>query len=104
MTTKTLPRQIIEKLKDLSPFAQKVYRACASIPKGQTRTYGQLAKMIGQPKAARAVGSALAKNPFVPIVPCHRVVPSAGGLGLYSGVGGAATKRKLLLKEGARIK
>ena len=94
ISTKTL--QNIRKYPD---FCQKVWLECAKIPKGETRTYGDLAKRIGNPGAARAVGSALAKNPFAPEIPCHRVVRSDGGLGGYSAPGGIAAKRRILAKE-----
>ncbi len=83
----------------LSPFAQAVLAATFSIPKGQTRTYKQVAKMAGHPKAFRAVGSVLAKNPYAPLVPCHRVIRSDGSFGNYSGKGGALGKKKMLEKE-----
>ncbi|OIO06894.1 MAG: 6-O-methylguanine DNA methyltransferase [Elusimicrobia bacterium CG1_02_63_36] len=82
-------------------FYRKVWKACAEIPKGEVRTYGWIAKHIGSPKSARAVGQALGKNPFAPVVPCHRVVGANGKMTGYSGKGGIATKRKLLKKEGA---
>ncbi len=87
----------------LTPFQQSVLRACAKIPKGQIRTYAQIAKAIGNPKAARAVGSALAKNPLAPLIPCHRVIRSDGTMGGYSAEGGIKTKRMLLLKERTNI-
>jgi O-6-methylguanine DNA methyltransferase len=90
-------------LSSLTPFQQSVLRACAKIPRGQTRTYSQLAKSIGKPKAARAVGSALAKNPLAPHIPCHRVIRGDGKMGGYSARGGARMKRKLLLKERTNI-
>ena len=96
ISTKTL--QNIRKYPD---FYQKVWLECAKIPKGETRTYGFLAKKIGRPGAARAVGSALAKNPFAPEIPCHRVVRSDGGLGGYSAPGGTAAKRLMLERESA---
>ncbi|MCB4756676.1 MAG: MGMT family protein [Elusimicrobia bacterium] len=85
-------------------FQLKVWRACLDIPKGQVRSYGWIAKRIGHPGAARAVGSALAKNPFAPRVPCHRVIRKNGQLGRYSGPGGIKTKRHLLIMEGVRLK
>jgi len=91
------------KLQKLTSFEQKVLFACAKIPKGETRTYGQIAKAIGKPRAVRAVGNALAKNPLAPIIPCHRVVRSDGGIGGYSARGGEKKKRKMLKKEGAYI-
>ena len=89
-------------MKQYPEFYQKVWKACAEIPAGETRTYGWIAKRIGKPGAARAVGRALGANPFAPTIPCHRVVRSDGTLGGYSGAGGLKTKRRLLEKEGAR--
>ena len=102
MKTKTkIPQPIEEKMTRYSPFYQKVWRACFSIPKGQIRTYGWVAKKIRAPLASRAVGNALKMNPFAPTIPCHRVVRSDGKMGGYSGAGGVSTKRALLKKEGA---
>lgn len=97
-----LPSHIEQKMKTYPPFYQAVWRACAQIPKGKVATYGDIAKKIGNPGAARAVGMALAANPFAPTVPCHRVVRSDGSLGGYSGRGGVATKKRMLEREGAR--
>ncbi len=97
-----LPSHIEQKMKTYPPFYQAVWRACARIPKGKVSTYGDIAKKIGNPGAARAVGMALAANPFAPIVPCHRVVRSDGALGGYSGRGGVAAKKRMLEREGAR--
>jgi methylated-DNA-[protein]-cysteine S-methyltransferase len=83
-----------------TPFQKKVWVALCKIPKGTTVTYAQLARTIGKPKAMRAVANAVGANPFAPDVPCHRVVRSDGKLGGYSGLGGVATKIKLLKKEG----
>jgi len=94
-----LPPEISAAMKKFPPFYQKVWLACAQIPKGQTRSYGEIAKAAGSPNAARAVGQALAKNPFWPHVPCHRVVASDGGLCGFSGEGGLKRKRKLLNDE-----
>ena len=88
-------------MKGYTPFSQAVWKACWEIPKGQVRTYGWLARRIGKPKAARAVGRALASNPFAPVIPCHRVVGIDGSLTGYSATGGIKAKRKLLIKEGA---
>lgn len=96
-----LPKTILDKMTSYPDFYQKVWKACAEIPKGETRTYGWIAKRIGKPKAARAVGQALGKNPFAPTVPCHRVVGSTGKLTGFSAPGGVAAKRRLLVKEGA---
>ncbi|MCA9371643.1 methylated-DNA--[protein]-cysteine S-methyltransferase [Candidatus Woesebacteria bacterium] len=82
-----------------TPFQKKVWEYLLTIPYGQTRTYGQVARAIGRPKAARAVGMALNKNPIPIVVPCHRVVGSAGKL---TGYAGGLDKKKWLLKhEGA---
>ena len=82
-------------------FYQAVWKACAEIPAGQVRTYGWIARRIGKPKAARAVGQALGKNPFAPTIPCHRVVGADGRLTGFSAPGGIEAKRRLLEKEGA---
>ena len=81
-------------------FQLKVWKALKEIPRGEVRTYTEIAVQIGHPKSARAVANACAKNPYPPIVPCHRVVRRDGGLGGYSGVGGVETKRRLLSEEG----
>ena len=86
-------------LRELSPFAQKVLRELAKVPYGKTISYGELAKRAGSPKAGRAVGNIVAKNPLPIIVPCHRVIASDGGLGGFSGPGGLKLKRQLLLME-----
>jgi len=86
-------------LSDLSRFARRVLRAVRRIPYGQVRTYAQIARQIGQPHAARAVGQALRRNPVPLLVPCHRVIGSNGGLvGFGSGL---AEKQRLLRLEGA---
>ena len=77
----------------------QVYRTAQRIPPGETISYGELARRIGRPGAARAVGRALAANPVAPIVPCHRVVARDGGLTGYSGPGGLRTKARLLACE-----
>jgi O-6-methylguanine DNA methyltransferase len=99
-----LPKHILQKMKEYPPFFQEVWKACAEIPKGQVRTYGWIARRIGKPKAARAVGQALGRNPFAPTVPCHRVVGADGRLTGYSASGGIAAKRRLLEKEGAALR
>lgn len=78
-------------------FQERVWRELCRIPHGQTRTYGQVAAALGQPSAARAVARACATNPVAIAVPCHRVVPSAGGPGGYRW--GAERKRRLLAHE-----
>lgn len=84
----------------LPPFHRRVYEAARSIPRGATMTYGALAARIGAAGAARAVGQALARNPFAIIVPCHRVVAVGGRTGGFSANGGTATKLRLLAIEG----
>jgi methylated-DNA-[protein]-cysteine S-methyltransferase len=93
------PPSSVLSLLNLTPFARKVLSACAKIPPGQTVSYSQLACMIGKPRASRAVGSALAKNPIPLIIPCHRVIHSDGSLGNFSAPGGTNTKKKLLALE-----
>jgi len=78
-------------------FQKQVYGAACRIPYGQTKTYGALAKEIGRPGAARAVGQALGANPLPILIPCHRVTAADGGLGGYSG--GINHKKKLLSLE-----
>jgi methylated-DNA-[protein]-cysteine S-methyltransferase len=85
------------------PFFRQVYEATREIPPGQTRTYGEIAKAVGQPAAAQEVGQAMAKNPVPIIVPCHRVSAAGGKLGGFSAPGGPATKAKLLALEGAPV-
>lgn len=88
----------------LSLFQKKVVAACRKIGRGRTRTYGDLAAAAGSPGAARAVGSVMSHNRFPIIVPCHRVVGSAGSLGGFSAPDGLGMKRKMLELEGAEIR
>ena len=81
-------------------FQTKVWNYLKTIPKGQLRTYTEVAKAINKPKSVRAVANAIGKNPYAPKIPCHRVVRSDGSLGGYSGKGGVNAKRKLLKSEG----
>ena len=83
-------------------FQWKVWRALQRIPYGETRAYAEVAKSIGKPKAVRAVANACAKNPVCLVVPCHRVVPSAGGVGGYRW--GSDRKQALLSNEQRRVK
>jgi methylated-DNA-[protein]-cysteine S-methyltransferase len=82
-------------------FHQRVYEAARTVPPGATLSYGEIAARIGAPGAARAVGQALARNPFAIVVPCHRVLAASGKLGGFSANGGVATKLRLLSIEGA---
>jgi len=83
-----------------TPFQQAVWRALLDIPCGETRTYKQIAELIGRPRAARAVGQAVGANPLPVVVPCHRVVAS-DGLGGFGG--GLAMKKRLLKLERAPV-
>lgn len=84
----------------LPAFYQRVLRITQEIPWGAVRPYGWLAREAGAPRAARAVGTAMAKNPFPLLIPCHRVVRSDYQIGNY-GCGGPSIKRALLVHEGA---
>ncbi len=87
----------------LPPFQRVVLQATFAIPYGQVRTYGEVAGAIGRPKAARAVGRALATNPMPIVVPCHRVVGHDRRLHGYGGPGGLTTKAWLLQLEGVNL-
>ena len=80
-------------------FKDKVYQLTRLIPKGKVATYGQIARLAGNKKAARAIGFFMRINPDAPHTPCHRVVSSSGDLTGYSAAGGLAKKRKMLLNE-----
>lgn len=85
---------------DGTPFERRVWAALAAIPTGETRSYGEVARRIGRRGAARAVARACAANPVAVLVPCHRVVPAAGGVGGYRW--GAWRKAWLLARERAQ--
>lgn len=87
-------------MRNISPFFRKVYEAARKIKPGAAMTYGELASICGSGGAARAVGQAMARNPFALIVPCHRVLSSGGKIGGFSAHGGTQTKRRLLTCEG----
>jgi methylated-DNA-[protein]-cysteine S-methyltransferase len=86
----------------MTDFEQQVYEKLKLVPKGRVTTYAALAKAVGSPNSARAIGNALNKNPHAPIVPCHRVVYSNGLLGGYAG--GTRKKIALLRQEGVFVK
>jgi methylated-DNA-[protein]-cysteine S-methyltransferase len=88
-------------LSGLTNFQRLVLEAVQQVPKGSYVTYLELAKRIGRPKAARAVGQALGSNPIPILIPCHRVIATDGSLGGYSAPGGVETKSELLKMEGA---
>ncbi len=83
-----------------TPFQRAVWEALQEIPYGETRSYAEIARRVGQPNAVRAVGAANGANPVALIVPCHRVIASGGKLGGYGG--GLALKGKLLAMERSR--
>jgi methylated-DNA-[protein]-cysteine S-methyltransferase len=83
-----------------TPFQRTVWNTLLTIPFGETRSYGQIAKQIGRPRAVRAVGAANGRNPVSIVAPCHRVIGATGGLTGFAG--GLETKARLLALEGAR--
>lgn len=87
----------------MTSFTDKVYKLVTSIPKGKVATYGQVAKLVGSPGAARAVGVAMRNNPHPIVMPCHRVVASDGSLTGYSYKEGVKTKKEILLEEGVKF-
>lgn len=86
-----------------TPFQQRVYAIVRGIPYGEVRTYGEIAREAGVPRAARGVGAAMAANPLPIVIPCHRVVGSFGALTGYSAPGGVDTKKWLLAMEGVML-
>jgi methylated-DNA-[protein]-cysteine S-methyltransferase len=84
-------------------FNQRVYAAARLIRPGSTMTYGEIARHLGVPGSARAVGQALGRNPFPIIVPCHRVLAADGKTGGFSAPGGPSTKLRMLAIEGQRL-
>lgn len=85
----------------VNAFSTKVKACVAAIPKGEVRTYKEVAVLAGNPQAARAVANIMARN-YDPAVPCHRVIRSDGALGGYNR-GGVEAKKKLLIEEGVTI-
>ena len=81
-------------------FQVKVWKYLIKIPKGEVKTYKEIAIGINRPNSARAVANACGKNPYAPKVPCHRVIRSDGSLGGFSAPGGTKLKKKLLKNEG----
>jgi methylated-DNA-[protein]-cysteine S-methyltransferase len=82
-------------------FGRRVYAATREVGPGETATYGEIARAIGEPGAARAVGAALGANPFPILVPCHRILAASGALHGFSAPGGIVTKRRMLEIERA---
>lgn len=95
-----LPSQV--DLSTVTPFQREVLQAALSIPRGEVRSYAWIARELGHPRAVRAVGTALARNPIPFVIPCHRVVRTNGDLGNYSG-GGVETKARILQYEGVDL-
>ena len=93
---------VVLDLDGVPEFNRGVYDIARTIPPGKTMTYGDIAKQLGDPQAAQAVGQALGANPFAVIVPCHRVVAAGGKSGGFSAGGGAKTKLRMLAIERAR--
>ena len=96
-------------LTDRNPWDRRVLEAVLTIPWGQTASYGQIARQVGSPRASRAVGGALGRNPIMFLIPCHRVIASDGTLGGWGGDRWGDTdhrlrdKQDLLLREGITV-
>ena len=95
-------RKRLEECAEITPFQRRVYMELLNVPAGSTITYGELARRIGC-RSAQAVGQALKRNPFAPVVPCHRVVAADGSIGGYFGErAGEQIERKRALIEAER--
>ncbi len=90
-------------LSDLPSFHRAVLTACRGIPFGQTASYAELAREVGRPRAARAVGQAMASNPLPLVIPCHRIIASDGTIGGFSSSRGVTQKERLLQHEGVSV-
>jgi methylated-DNA-[protein]-cysteine S-methyltransferase len=90
-------------LQEIGSFAQQVYVVTRGISAGQTKTYGEIAWALNRPRAARAVGQALGRNPIALIIPCHRVLAAAGKPGGFSAHGGVNMKARMLALEGFNL-
>lgn len=88
-------------LNSMTPFGEKVLRACSNVGYGETLSYGELALRSGSPKASRAVGTVMSKNPIPIVIPCHRVISASGKIGGYTG--GLHKKRLLMSIEGITL-
>lgn len=98
-----MPRKSQNGQADGALFFHAVYDVVRAIPSGKAMTYAGVARRAGSAGAFRAVGNAMHQNRSWPAVPCHRVIPSSGMLGGWSGKGGPAEKKKLLIAEGIRF-
>jgi len=94
-------RDIVLDESGLDDFRRAVHTATREVGPGETTTYGELARAVGEPAAAREVGAVLGRNPFPIVVPCHRVLAADGALHGFSAPGGVHTKRRMLEIEGA---
>ena len=94
---------IVLDLSGVPAFHQRVYALARCMAPGETMTYGEMARRLGEPGAARAVGQALGHNGFAPVVPCHRILAADGRAGGFSASGGVRTKLRLLQIEGAQF-
>jgi methylated-DNA-[protein]-cysteine S-methyltransferase len=90
-------------LEGVPQFDQRVYAVARALPRGVTATYGDLARRVGAPGAAQAVGQVMGNNRFPLVVPCHRVVATGGGNGGFSAPGGVDTKLRLLALESVTL-
>lgn len=88
-------------MSSIPAFERRVYEIALTIPAGKTVTYGDIARQLGDVALSRAVGQALGKNPFAPVVPCHRVLAAGGKAGGFSARGGLSAKARLLTIERA---
>jgi methylated-DNA-[protein]-cysteine S-methyltransferase len=94
-------REVVLDTRGLAELPGRVYQIARAIPPGRTRTYGEIARELGDVALSRAVGQALGANPWPIVVPCHRVLATGGGKGGFSAPGGVDTKLRLLEIEGA---
>lgn len=90
-------------MEGVPPFHRRVYEIARAIAPGRTMTYGEVAQQLGEPGSARAVGQALGRNPFAPVIPCHRVLAARSGAGGFSAEGGVHTKLRMLQIEKAQL-
>ncbi len=97
-------RDIPLDMEGIPPFHRKVYEFARNIAPGETRSYGEIAKAVGSPGAARAVGQAMARNPFPIVVPCHRVLAAGGKNGGFTANGGVDTKLRMLAIERSELR
>lgn len=103
LTGRTSHIQVDVDLSGIPQFQRRVLEETRKVPRGQVSTYAEIARRIGNPKAVRAVGQALRRNPVPIVVPCHRVIASDGSLGGYSGEMRSQRKLQLLQLEGAML-